>query len=311
MQESPNLLAEIKGGMNGIHTTAQNTRIDFNNGSKIFAVVYGEGSLGVRANILIVDEFVRTEKEVISRVFVPFLTDVRKPRYIDLTNEERAKIPDEPNKQLYLSSIRGADEWSYKYYQEYLDYMAHDDMRYTTVVLPYQFGLKNGFINRDIVEQQFKEGKENIDMLRAEYLGIPERGTANSFFKYSALEKCQDNAKALFCMSDTEFIEYRNRKEQWKFYQEKLPNEVRLLCVDLALIESKANDNTACWILRLIPDGGKYRKIAAYCESMHGINALIQAKRIKQLFYELDCDYCVLDCQGVGANKLALLYRNI
>ena len=121
----------------------------------------------MRANILIVDEFVRTEKEVISRVFVPFLTDVRKPRYIDLTNEERAKIPDEPNKQLYLSSIRGADEWSYKYYQEYLDYMAHDDMRYTTVVLPYQFGLKNGFINRDIVEQQFKEGKENIDMLRA------------------------------------------------------------------------------------------------------------------------------------------------
>lgn len=46
MQESSNLMAEIKGGMNGIHTTSQNTRIDFSNGSKIFAVVYGEGALG-------------------------------------------------------------------------------------------------------------------------------------------------------------------------------------------------------------------------------------------------------------------------
>ena len=167
MQESSNLMAEIKGGMNGIHTTSQNTRIDFSNGSKIFAVVYGEGALGVRSNILIVDEFVRTEKEIIQRVFVPFLTDVRTPRYVDLTDEERAEIPIEPNKQLYLSSIRGADEWSYHYFEEYLDYMAHGDMRYTTVSLPYQFGLKNGFINRDIVEQQFKEGQENLDMLLA------------------------------------------------------------------------------------------------------------------------------------------------
>lgn len=46
MVESPNLLAEIRGGMNGIHTSAQNTYIDFSNGSKIFSVVYGEGSLG-------------------------------------------------------------------------------------------------------------------------------------------------------------------------------------------------------------------------------------------------------------------------
>ena len=183
----------------------------------------------VRSNILIVDEFVRTEKEIIQRVFVPFLTDVRTPRYVDLTDEERAEIPIEPNKQLYLSSIRGADEWSYHYFEEYLDYMAHGDMRYTTVSLPYQFGLKNGFINRDIVEQQFKEGQENLDMLLAEYVAIPERGTANSFFKYSALAKCQNNIKALYAMSDEEFVLYKNDLSQWKFYQEKLKKEIRLL----------------------------------------------------------------------------------
>lgn len=45
--------------------------------------------------------------------------------------------------------------------------MSQDDMRYTTVVLPYQFGMKNGFINRDIVEQQFKENSESLEMLLA------------------------------------------------------------------------------------------------------------------------------------------------
>lgn len=261
----------------------------------------------VRSNILIVDEFVRTEKEIIQRVFVPFLTDVRTPRYVDLTDEERAEIPIEPNKQLYLSSIRGADEWSYHYFEEYLDYMAHGDMRYTTVSLPYQFGLKNGFINRDIVEQQFKEGQENLDMLLAEYVAIPERGTANSFFKYSALAKCQNNIKALYAMSDEEFILYKNDLSQWKFYQEKLPNEIRLLSVDIALIESAKNDNTAMWVIRLIPDGNKYTKIVSYCESMHGINAIIQAKRFKQLFYEMQCDYIAIDIQGAGAKNTCAL----
>lgn len=136
---------------------------------------------------------------------------------------------------------------------------------------------------------------------------IPERGTANSFFKYSSLSKCQDNVKALYTMSDEEYIHNKNGLQKWQYYVEKLPNEIRVLCIDIALIESAKNDNTAIWCIRLIPDGGKYRKIAAYAESMHGINAIIQAKRYKQLFYELQCDYAVIDTQGNGAGVTDIL----
>ena len=45
-----------------------------------------------RCNILIVDEFVRTDKEIIQRVFVPFLTSIRTPEYRDLTVKEREVI---------------------------------------------------------------------------------------------------------------------------------------------------------------------------------------------------------------------------
>ena len=103
-------------------------------------------------------------------------------------------------------------------------------------------------------------------------------------------------------MSDYEYAEYKDKKEKWFLYQEKLPNEVRILTADIALLESANNDNTSIWVIRLIPDGGKYKKILAFGESLHGLNSIIQTKRIKQLFYELNCDYAVIDTQGSGVS---------
>ena len=103
-------------------------------------------------------------------------------------------------------------------------------------------------------------------------------------------------------MSDYEYIEYKDKKEKWFLYQEKLPNEIRILTADIALLESANNDNTSIWVIRLIPDGGKYKKILAFGESLHGLNSIIQTKRIKQLFYELSCDYAVIDTQGSGVS---------
>lgn len=294
----PNLNREIK--KDGIKTGINESSIEFVNGSKIITVPYSENALGQRANVLIVDEFVRTEKDVITRVFVPMLTSPRTPVYCTLSKEEREKIPEEPNRQLYLSSIRGAEEWSYKYFETYIDEICKGNMAYTTISLPYNFGVKNKYISRDIVEQSFKENHDSNEILLAEYLCYPERGSGNSFYKYSSLIKRRDNVKSMVCMSNEEYILFKDDKSKFPYYQEKLPNEVRLLCVDVALIESKKNDNTAFWIIRLIPDGGKYKRIISYAESLHGINSLIQAKRVKQLFYELDCDYCVLDAQGSG-----------
>ena len=113
-----------------------------------------------------------------------------------------------------------------------------------------------------------------------------------------------ENSRALYAMSDEEYITYRDDLSKWPYYTEKLPGEVRVLSMDVALIESAKNDNSMLWIIRLIPDNGKFIKILAYGESIHGINSLIQAKRAKQLFYEMQCDWFVLDTQGVGVKHL-------
>jgi len=297
-RDSKNLSNEIE--KDGVKTGQNESSITFKNGSVIATAPYSENSLGIRCHILIVDEFVRTEKEVLTRVFVPMLTSPRCPPYRSLTAKEKNALPSEEQRQLYLSSIRGAEEWSYKYFEQFVQYMLDGNMDYSTVALPYHFGVKNKFITRKIVEQSFRENQESLEILKAEYLGIPERGNGDSYFKYTVMDKVRTNTKALYAMSNEEFVDFKEDKTKWQFYQEKLPNEIRLLCMDVALIESAKNDNTAYWIIRLIPSDGKYKKIVAYGESLHGINSLIQARRSKQLFYELDCDYFVIDTQGNG-----------
>lgn len=295
---SKNLEQEID--VDGIKTSVNDSKIPFKNGSIIFAATYSENALGIRANILIIDEFVRTEKEVITRVFDPMLSDPRKPRYLNLTKEERAKeYLHEELRKVYLSSIRRADEWSYKTFEDYVDWMTDGNTDYCTNVVSYVLGVKNGFISKKKVEDTFKSNLENMSILRAEYLAIPERGTGNSYFTYKMMDRARTNSRAFVCMSDEEYIQYKDCKEKYPYYQEKLPNEIRLLCMDVAVIESNKNDNTAFFVIRLIPDSGRYTIIVPYADSMHGLNSIAQTKRMKQLFYEFECDYMVLDTQGV------------
>ena len=290
-----NLEREIKS----ISTGVNDTKIEFTNDSVIFTTPYSENALGVRANILIVDEYVRTEKSVIEKTFVPMLSSYRAPEYVDLSKSERDSLPNELNRQLYLSSIRGANEWSYKEFLTYLNNMTNGE-NYFTVALPYNLGVKNRYISREIVEQSFKTNQDSIESLASEYLCIPERGMNNSFYSYNSIADRQEEARAMVAMTDEEYLTYKNDKSQFPFYQEKLPNEIRILTMDVALVESSKNDNTAFWIIRLIPEGHKYKKIFSFAESMNGVNSIIQAKRAKQLFYEFDCDYFVLDAAGVG-----------
>ena len=152
------------------------------------------------------------------------LSAYRAPEYSDLSKKEKDAIPNELNRQLYLSSIRGANEWSYKEFLTYLNNMTNGE-NYFTVALPYNLGVKNRYISREIVEQSFKTNQDSIESLASEYLCIPERGVNNAFYSYNVIAERQEEARAMVAMSDEEYILYRDDKSQFKFYQEKLPTK--------------------------------------------------------------------------------------
>lgn len=310
--KSYNLQQEID--FKAIQIGDNNNVAPFYNGSKIFAATHSENSLGIRANILMVDEYARCDELILRRVFLPFLTDTRKPLYMNLTEEERMALPQEKNRQLYLSSIKHAEEWSYKKFEKQIAKMLQGSKRHFTVSLPYHFGCKAGFINEEFISDYIEDNQEETpELIAAELLGIPERGSGSAFFKYEAFKKNRNIEDTLVAMSDGEYIQYKDKLEEWEYYTPKQEHEIRTLSMDIAHSGAKNSDNTIFFITVSYPNRTETRlKVdLVYGESMNGVSLPSQALRAKQLFYELQCDDFVIDCGGVGVSVAELCQKEI
>jgi hypothetical protein len=74
--------------------------------------------------------------------------------------------------------------------------------------------------------------------------------------------------------------------------------------MDIALMAGAGNDNTIFTFIRAIPNGGEYIKYVPYIESTNGQHSTKQAIRLKQLFYDFECDFVVMDTSGNGLKYL-------
>ena len=62
------------------------------------------------------------------------------------------------------------------------------------------------------------------------------------------------------------------------------------------------NDTSAFTCMRLVRDGDSYRRDILYLENIqHSVSTEELAIRLKQLYYDFEADYVVLDTMGVGA----------
>lgn len=100
--------------------------------------------------------------------------------------------------------------------------------------------------------------------------------------------------------------------------QVKIPikqnGEIRILSADIALMSSKKNNNdaTAIFLNQLTPTkAGRYTSNIVYADSYEGLRTDDQALIIRKLFDEFDCDYLVLDTNGLGLGVYDCLSRDI
>ena len=77
----------------------------------------------------------------------------------------------------------------------------------------------------------------------------------------------------------------------------------------------KNNDASVFTILKLVPlknkNGKYYLREIVYMETMAGGHSTVQATRIRQLYDDSDCDYIILDCQGVGMGIYDAVVQNL
>jgi hypothetical protein len=76
--------------------------------------------------------------------------------------------------------------------------------------------------------------------------------------------------------------------------------EIRVMAVDIATRANKRNDNSIINCARLLPTHKGYQRELVYMESSHGENVISQALKIKDIFFDFDCDFLVLDMAQAG-----------
>ena len=131
-----------------------------------------------------------------------------------------------------------------------------------------------------------------------------------AFFKYVDLEKNRVLNEAIYPNEMYEVLKSKNFKKP-----KKLLGEIRLVSCDISGMSSKKNNNDASVysIICLIPNKShtSYEKRIVYMESYEGGHSTAQAIRIRKLFEEFQCDYIVIDSNGLGLGVFDQLVTNL
>jgi len=298
---SPMLRVEIEE----LKTTINDPIVRFRNGSWIKVVAASDNARSARANVLVVDEFRMVDDDIIKTVLRKFLTSRRTPAFL---KNPKYIGKQEPNTEIYISSAWMKSHWSWDKFQAFVKNMVNGK-KYFTCGFPYQMGVKYGIIDRQRIVDEMSEEDFDPFAFSLEMECIPFGESEKAYFKFDALNKSRETIHPIIPISDEEFVKFKDSKikdapyfnpAKTPFGKDKKVGEIRILSMDVALMGGKANDATSFTLIRAVPNSDEYIKFIDYIEVMDGELAPIQAKRAKQLFYDLQCDYFVMDAAGVG-----------
>ena len=306
---SPELCAEIDEKQSKVNGT--NAQIVFFNTSVIKVVTASDSARGNRCHVLLLDEYRLISKDTIDTVLRKFLTLRRMPRYEELTDEERKlEYAKEKNLTLYLSSAYWKDHWSYTKCIDTLRAMIDPNRHQFVCGFPYQLSIEEGLLDPETVademaESDFSEIKFSMEMC-AEFYGSDD----GAFFDFDSISK---NRKIKYPMLP-DAVSSKLNNAQLVRIPPKQNGEKRLLSADIALMTSRkhGNDATAIFINQLMPTkAGRYISNIVYADACEGLRTEEQALIIRRMYEEFDCDYIVLDTNGLGLGVFDCLARDI
>ena len=301
---------ELEAEIDSIRINGTTCEIIFKNSSFIRVVTASDSSRGNRANVLLLDECRMISPDTIDTVLRKFLTQRRMPRYSELTQEEReAEYAKEKNITMYLTSAYWEDSWIFQKCRDIFKNMMNDKKQFVCG-FPYQLSIAEGLLDRELIEDEtletdFSEVKFSMEYC-AEFYGSAE----DAFFDFDSISR---NRKIRYPMLPDALASKLGNASAIRI-QPKQNGEIRILSADIALMSSKKhnNDATAIFVNQMTPaKSGRYMNNIIYTQSAEGLRTEAQALMIRKLFDEYQCDWLVLDCQGVGLGVFDCLARDI
>lgn len=188
--------------------------------------------------------------------------------------------------------------------------MCDDKRRQFVCGFPYQLSIEEGLLDAESVademsESDFSSIKHGMEMM-AMFFG----GVEGAFFDFDSISK---NRKIKYPMLP-DSLANKLGNSQFVRIPPKQNGEIRLLSADIALMSSKKhnNDATAIFINQMLPTrAGRYTCNIVYPDSDEGLRTDDQALKIRKLYDEYQCDYIVLDTNGIGLGVYDTLARDI
>ncbi|GIU69828.1 MAG: hypothetical protein KatS3mg002_1064 [Candidatus Woesearchaeota archaeon] len=281
----PNLYREISN----ITTNLNRWEVDFHNGSKIKVVASRDSSRGKRSTFTIYEEFRLIDKNVIDTVIRPF-SYVRQPPYLKLP--EYSHLIEEP-KEVFISSAYHKALWWYDETKKTISAMLKGDNS-GFLACDYEVSLRHKI--KTIRKLKSEIDKMDEVAVLEEYYNIPYGENSNSYFKLKMFERLRNIKRAFYPITDYTITNPRKNP----FYIPKVDGEIRLISTDVAQRGGKENDLSINSLIRLLPTHKGFIRELLYMESYSGINSLLLSLRIKQLFYDFEANYIVLDISNAG-----------
>ena len=192
----------------------------------------------------------------------------------------------------YITSAWYKSEYWYSYVKSTIKRMVQGDETANFMALDYLVCLRHGIKTEATLKNEFDDS--DPISVQMEYLNIPSGSSGKAFFKPQMFKRSLK--RAFYPQRE---ISYNPKKNPYGI--KKLDGELRFLSIDVATRANKANDLTIVSCARLLPMVGKgYERHLVYMESYKGKNTLLQSKRIKEIFYDFEGDYIVIDLAQAG-----------
>lgn len=289
-KNSPLLQREISN----IKISINDSGVEFHCGSWIQTVASNDGARGKRSNLLIVDEYRLVDIDIINTVLRKFQTAPRQPKFLNKPEYKDIDELKERNKEIYLSSAFFKSHHTYERVESYTNSMVNGKS-YFVCSLPYQIAIKEGLLMRDQVEDEMQELTFNEVSWLMEMEALFYGQSTKSIFKFEDLHKSRKLGKLFYPKETSSLI-----NDKTFAIPRREAGEIRVISADIAVMAGSQNDATALTIARLVPKKDGYDREIVYLETLEGTHTGQQALRIKQLFYDFDCQHIVLDRAGAG-----------
>ncbi|MEG2079887.1 MAG: hypothetical protein RRZ31_14010, partial [Chryseobacterium sp.] len=290
---APMIKREILDTSTNMNSDTPNVR--FKNGSSIKVVASNDNARSGHCNCLILDEFRMIDPKIYQSVLRRFLAASRHPKYMDKPEYQNQKLyPMERNQEIFLTSAYYKNNWSYDKYKVFLQRML-EGKKYKVYAYPYQMAIKERITNKEQLLDEMSENDRDPVIWGMEMDTLFFGQAESAFFNFEQLEATRTANPPIYPKYYYDLL----KTNKFKAPQKK-EKEIRCLCVDIATIAGKQNDASAFYLMQLFPDKKGYSRRFSYGETMTGGHTVTQALKIKQLFYDLDCDYLVLDRQNAG-----------